>query len=88
MSAPDAVGRVLNVACGEPITVNGVLVELERLTRRRLEPAHAAARPGEVRHSEADITRAREVLGYRPRIRFKEGLARTVEHFRTGPRSE
>jgi nucleoside-diphosphate-sugar epimerase len=88
MSEPRAVGQVMNVACGERITINRVVAELERLTGRALDPVRGNPRPGEVKHSQADISRASNLLGFSPRIRFADGLARTVEHVQTGSRSK
>ncbi|MEA2444587.1 MAG: UDP-glucose 4-epimerase, partial [Thermoleophilales bacterium] len=73
-------GEVFNVACGERITLNAVLDQIRELTGSDLEPDHRPGRAGEVRHSEADITRATETLGYRPAVSFGEGLRRTLEH--------
>jgi UDP-glucose 4-epimerase len=48
----------------------------------RVEPVHTEPRAGDIRHSQADITRAREALGYEPRVTFREGLERTAASFR------
>jgi nucleoside-diphosphate-sugar epimerase len=75
-----AVGQVINVANGERITLNELLGILKRLTGR--VDAQAEYRPprvGDVRHSLADITRARELLGYEPRIGLEEGLRKTID---------
>lgn len=80
--APEAVGRVMNIGCGEQISLNTVL----RLAGELLEvPAQAdyrEARPGDVKHSLADIRLAEHLLGYRPTVRFQEGLARTIDALR------
>ena len=83
-----AMVQVMNMACGERITINRVLAELERLTGRALNPVRGNPRPGEVEHSQADISRASDLLGFSPRILFAEGLARTVEHVQAGSRSK
>jgi len=75
-------GRVFNVACGEGITLLQLVAELARLTGRPLNPEFTPARPGEVRHSRADITAAREAFGYQPAIPWTEGLARTLDFYR------
>lgn len=75
-----AVGQVINVANGERITLNRLLEVLKELTgRREVAPEYHPPRPGDVRHSLADITRARELLGYEPAIGLEEGLRRTIE---------
>ncbi len=73
----EAPGGTFNVGCGRGITLLELLAELERLAGRSLSPQFAPGRPGEVRHSLADISRARAVLGYEPRIDLAAGLALT-----------
>ncbi len=84
--AADAVGvsgRTFNIACGERITLNGLLEELRSILGSKVEASYLEQRPGDVRHSLADISLAREHLGYRPAVEFSDGLRRTVEHHRT-----
>jgi UDP-glucose 4-epimerase len=73
-------GEVFNTACGERVSLNAVLRMLSELSGVDLEPDHQPGRPGEVRHSQADIARARETFGYQASIDFAEGLRRTFEH--------
>jgi len=73
-------GEVFNAACGERVSLNEVLRMLSELTGTELEPDYRPGRPGEVRHSQADIGRARETFGYEASIDFAEGLRRTFEH--------
>jgi nucleoside-diphosphate-sugar epimerase len=84
MDAPAAAGRVYNVACGERITLNQLVDELRDLIGSDLEPVFAAERAGDVRHSLADISRARRDLNFEPTTRLRDGLSRTIEHFRDG----
>jgi nucleoside-diphosphate-sugar epimerase len=79
--APQAAGRTFNVACGEQISLNALLEELRSLTGKAIEASYEEARPGDVRHSLADISGAREHLGYEPRVGFREGLRRTLEWY-------
>ncbi|HEY1357616.1 MAG TPA: GDP-mannose 4,6-dehydratase [Thermoleophilaceae bacterium] len=79
MDSAGAQGRVFNVACGHRITVDRFLDELRALTGGELAVEHVEARPREVRHSEADISLARELLGYAPRFELRDGLERTLE---------
>lgn len=81
-SRPQAVGRVINVACGERRSLLEVIEMLEGLLADRIEPRFEPARPGDVVHSQADIELARLLLGYEPVVGFKEGLKETVEWFR------
>ncbi len=76
--AAGVAGQFFNVACGETITLNALLEGLRGITGIDVEAVHEDPRPGELRHSLADISRAREALGYEPGISFREGLSRTV----------
>jgi nucleoside-diphosphate-sugar epimerase len=79
------VGEAVNIACGERITVNRLVADLQTLIGSGISPIYGEQRPGEVVHSLADIGRAGEVLGYRPIVGFKEGLDRTVRSFQGDP---
>jgi UDP-glucose 4-epimerase len=74
-------GRVYNIACGERITLNELAEGLRDETGTTVDVVHGPARAGDVRHSHADISLAREELGYEPRVALAEGLRRTVAHF-------
>ena len=77
------VGQIINVANGERVTLNELLETLKRLTGRTdAQAEYQPPRVGDVRHSLADITRARELLGYEPRIGLEEGLRKTMEWWR------
>ncbi len=80
--APGAPGRIFNIACGERVDLLGVLDMLAEIFGRRIEPSFDAGRAGDVKHSLADISLAREHLGYDPTVLFAEGLARTVEWYK------
>jgi UDP-N-acetylglucosamine/UDP-N-acetyl-alpha-D-glucosaminouronate 4-epimerase len=77
-------GQTFNVACGERISLNSLLRELRGIIGTQIEASYLEQRPGDVKHSLADISRAQEQLGYRPVVGFGEGLRRTVEHHRAG----
>jgi nucleoside-diphosphate-sugar epimerase len=74
----EAAGGVYNIACGERTTVNTLAAEINRLAGTSVVAVHADPRPGDIRHSFADISRAREVMGFDPQVSFKDGLKRTV----------
>ncbi|MDT7603927.1 MAG: UDP-glucose 4-epimerase [Acidobacteriota bacterium] len=75
-----AVGQVINVANGRQTSLNELLSILKKLTGREdAETEYRATRVGDVRHSLADITRARELLGYSPRVDLEEGLGKTID---------
>jgi UDP-glucose 4-epimerase len=73
-------GEVFNAACGERVSLNEVLAMLSELSGVELDPDYQPGRRGEVRHSQADIGRARETFGYEAPIKFADGLRRTFEH--------
>jgi UDP-glucose 4-epimerase len=77
--APRAAGEVVNVAGGRRVSLNQLLDEIRELTGAAVAPRHEPARPGDVRDSLADLGRARELLGYAPRVDLHTGLARTIE---------
>lgn len=81
MDAPGLAGQVFNVARGERTTVNGLFEELKAAIEVTVDPQYAPSRAGEVRHSLADVGRARSVLGWEPQVDLREGLLRTVQHF-------
>jgi UDP-glucose 4-epimerase len=80
LAAPGVSGRVYNVACGDRITLNELAGELRIQMGLVVEPEHGPARAGEIRHSLADIDRARRELNYEPRVGFSAGLRRTIAH--------
>ena len=61
-------------------SINALIAELQSLTGSDLEPEHAPAQRGDVRHSLADISEARERLGYEPRVDVRSGLVRTYAY--------
>ena len=81
--ASQAPGRVVNVGTGMSYTLNQTVTELNRIFAKQVVPDFRAARAGDVRESLADVTVAREILGYRPLVDFQNGLERTVEWYRT-----
>jgi nucleoside-diphosphate-sugar epimerase len=81
--APRASGQVINVATGTRISLNQLFETMRRLIGGEIKPQYASDRPGDVRDSQADLTRAREILGYQPLVSFEEGLRRTVDWYRT-----
>lgn len=81
-TAPEAVGKVINIATGQRHTLNQTLAALRRITGVEMEPTYAPPRSGDILHSLADIRLAQEVLAYEPKIAFEEGLRRTVEWYR------
>ena len=81
--AANAAGEVINVATGGRISLNELLRTMKALVGSEVEPIYAEPRAGDVRDSQADITKAKRLLGYSPTILLREGLERTLEWFRT-----
>ncbi len=80
--APAAVGKTINVACGEQYNLLELLTGINNVLGTKIEPVFAAARAGDVRDSLADITLARKLLNYEPIVDFEEGLRRTIDYYR------
>ena len=78
-TAPGAAGQVFNVASGTSQSLMRLLELLEKLTGQKADPEFGPPRNGEVRYSLADLSRARQVLGYKVEVGFEQGLARLVE---------
>jgi UDP-glucose 4-epimerase len=81
--ATDCAGRAYNVARGEPHTLLELLDLLADAAGVSADPTYGPPRAGDIRHSHADISSARRDLGYEPSVSFGDGLARTLDWFRT-----
>jgi nucleoside-diphosphate-sugar epimerase len=82
--APNVAGEMMNVATGGRISLNELLRVMNRICGTNIEPIYQEPRAGDVRDSQADITRAATLLGYRPLVAFEDGLQRTLEWCRAG----
>ena len=76
-----ATGRVFNVGTGNSVTLNEVYDAIAELLNFKARPNYGSFREGDIKHSLADITRARTELGYEPRAQFREGLRKTVDWY-------
>jgi UDP-glucose 4-epimerase len=81
-STPGLKGQVINVACAERTTVNDIVRVANRLLGSDVKPTYAPPRVGDVRDSFADISLAKELIGYEPKIFFEEGMKRWIEWYR------
>jgi nucleoside-diphosphate-sugar epimerase len=81
-------GQTFNIACGDRISLNRLLEDLRAIIGTEIEANYVEARPGDVKHSLADISKAEEMLGYRPAIGFSDGLERTVAYLRDQAKSD
>jgi len=81
-TADGAAGQVINCACGKPISINHLLDVLNEILGTDIEPLYLDERPGDVKHSAADVTRAREILNFDPPVDLKTGLEQTIEWYK------
>ena len=75
-------GQVVNIACGEAITVNAIIALINELLGKNVAPDYAPSRPGDVKHSLADITAAGNLIGYQPVVTFRQGLEKSIDWYR------
>jgi len=80
--AGGASGKVFNGGTGVRVTLNEVLHQLEKITGKKIQAKYEPARSGDILHSQADISLARTILGYEPRVLFEEGLKRTWDWYK------
>jgi UDP-glucose 4-epimerase len=81
-TAPGAAGKVFNVACGVRTTLLDVVKTIGGIVGKQIPPNHEPPRAGDIKHSLADITAAKTVLGYTAPVSFEEGLKKTIEWYR------
>ena len=80
--APEASGQVINVATAGRVSLNELFRTVRDLVGATVEPIYAAPRPGDVRDSQADISKATQLLGYEPHVSFESGLEKTIAWYR------
>jgi nucleoside-diphosphate-sugar epimerase len=81
--ATGASGQVINVATGGRISLNELFKEMKKIIGASVDPEYVDPRAGDVRDSQADIRKAKDILGYKPTVSFEDGLKRTIEWYRT-----
>ena len=82
--AAGANGRIFNISGGTPTSVNELAVTIGRLLGKPVERRYLPARPGDLRNSWADVSEARSLLGFEPRVELEEGLRRTADYLLGG----
>jgi nucleoside-diphosphate-sugar epimerase len=80
-TTPGVAGEAFNIACGDRITVNDMLVQINKITGKDISPIYEAPRAGDIKHSQADITKAETKLNYKPKVTFAEGLRHTIDWY-------
>jgi len=76
-----AINQVYNIGLGEQTSLAQLIDYLKEISSSEIEPIHVAERPGDVKHSLADISKAKLLLGYNPKVSVKEGLRETYEWY-------
>jgi len=79
--APNVSGKVFNIGVGGRFSLNQTVALLSKIAGKQLETKYEPPRDGDIRDSQADISEAREFLGYEPQVSFEEGLRRTFEWY-------
>jgi UDP-glucose 4-epimerase len=75
-------GEVINIACGQAVTVNEIINMINKLLGKSVRPIYTASRPGDVKHSLADITVAQNLIGFNPVVQFEDGLQKAIDWYR------
>jgi nucleoside-diphosphate-sugar epimerase len=80
--AEGAPGETINIACGTRVTLNELAARIGRIVGKEVPPTYQPMRSGDVKHSLADIRKAKRILGYEPKVDLEQGLRRTVDWLR------
>jgi len=76
--AKETHGEIVNIACGAAVTVNEVIGMINEIVGKEIKPIYTDSRPGDVKHSLADISLAEKIIGYKPVVPFKQGLEKAI----------
>jgi nucleoside-diphosphate-sugar epimerase len=77
----DTKGEVVNVACGDSVTVNEIIKMINDIVGKDVKPEYAPTRAGDVKHSMADISKAEKIINYKPVVSFKDGLKKAIKWY-------
>ena len=80
--AEHTAGEVVNIACGQAVTVNETIDVINKLLDKNIKPVYTDPRPGDVKHSLADISLAKKLIGFKPTVSFKQGLQLSIDWYR------
>jgi nucleoside-diphosphate-sugar epimerase len=80
--AEHTTGDVLNIACGKAVTVNETIEAINTIVGKNIKPIYADPRPGDIKHSLADIGKAEKLIGFKPKVTFKQGLELAINWYR------
>jgi len=80
VNSPRAAGETFNVACGDSITVNRLVKTIGKILDKKITPLYKEPRIGDIYRSKADISRAKNILGFTPKVSFEQGLEKTIAY--------
>jgi len=80
--AKKTAGEIVNIACGQAVTVNEIIDMINEFTGKKVKPIYTAPRPGDVKHSLADITLAKKLIAFKPKVSFRQGLEKAIDWYR------
>ncbi len=80
--AEHTAGNVVNIACAQAVTVNDTIEIINATVGKNIKPIYKDTRPGDVKHSLADISKAEKLIGFRPKVPFKQGLQLAIDWYR------
>ena len=80
--AKETHGETVNIACGQAVTINEIIAMINKLLGKKVKPTYTDPRPGDVKHSQADVSLAKETIGYEPIVFFEEGLERAIDWYK------
>lgn len=75
-------GEVVNIACGKAVTVNEIIDMINELLGKNVKPKYTDPRPGDVKHSLADITAAKNLIDFKPKVSFNDGLRLAIDWYK------
>ena len=81
-ASKEAFGESFNIACGERISLLQLVDTINQIAGKTSRPQFTPARPGDILHSQADVTKARQLLRWTPQMSFREGIEKTVAWYR------
>jgi nucleoside-diphosphate-sugar epimerase len=80
--APKTTGQVINIACGQAVTVNQIIDMINEIVGKHVKPLYTDPRPGDVKHSLADVSLAKKTIGYESVVPFSTGLEKAIDWYR------
>jgi len=80
--AKNTKGEVVNIACGQAVTVNEIIEMINDLLGKNVKPLYTDPRLGDIKHSLADISLAKKVIGFAPKVSFRQGLEKAIDWYR------